>query len=136
MLIGELAKQSGCKVETVHYYERVGLLPLPDRTAGNYRVYDESHLERLRFIRTCRAIDMSLDDVRRLLYFRDRPDLACHEINELLDTHIAHLDEQVSELRGLQKYLRELRTCCDSPRTAGDCGILAALDSAAGQTRP
>lgn len=133
MQIGELAKRSGCQVETVRYYERLGLLPRPQRTAGNYRVYDEAHLERLRFIRNCRAVDMSLDDVHKLLYFRDRPELACLEINELLDTHIERLDDQVSELLRLQKYLRELRTCCDSPRTAGDCGILAALDSAAGQ---
>ena len=135
MQIGELAKRSGCQAETVRYYERLGLLPQPERTAGNYRVYNEEHLERLRFIRNCRAIDMTLDDVHRLLYFRDRPDLACLEINELLDTHIERLDEQVSELLRLQQYLRELRTCCDSPRSAGDCGILAALDSAAGQTR-
>ena len=136
MQIGELAKRSGCQAETVRYYERLGLLPEPERTAGNYRVYNEEHLERLRFIRNCRAIDMTLDDVHRLLYFRDRPDLACLEINELLDTHIKRLDEQVGELLRLQTYLRELRTCCDGPRTAGDCGILAALDSTAGQSRP
>jgi Cd(II)/Pb(II)-responsive transcriptional regulator len=136
MQIGELAKRSSCQAETVRYYERLGLLPRPERTAGNYRVYNEEHLERLRFIRNCRAIDMTLDDVHRLLYFRDRPELACLEINELLDTHIERLDEQVRQLLRLQQYLRELRTCCDSPRTAGDCGILAALDSAAGQTRP
>jgi Cd(II)/Pb(II)-responsive transcriptional regulator len=136
MQIGELAKRSGCQAETVRYYERLGLLPQPERTAGNYRVYSDEHLERLRFIRNCRAIDMTLDDVHRLLYFRDRPDLACLEINELLDTHIERLDDQVRELLRLQQYLRELRTCCDSPRTAGDCGILAALDSAAGHTRP
>jgi Cd(II)/Pb(II)-responsive transcriptional regulator len=136
MQIGELAKRSGCQAETVRYYERLGLLPQPERTAGNYRVYSDEHLERLRFIRNCRAIDMTLDDVHRLLYFRDRPDLACLEINELLDTHIERLDDQVRELLRLQEYLRDLRTCCDSPRTAGDCGILAALDSAAGHTRP
>jgi Cd(II)/Pb(II)-responsive transcriptional regulator len=136
MQIGELAKRSGCQAETVRYYERLGLLPQPERTTSNYRVYSEEHLERLRFIRNCRAIDMTLDDVHRLLYFRDRPDLACLEINELLDTHIERLDDQVRELLRLQEYLRDLRTCCDSPRTAGDCGILAALDSAAGHTRP
>jgi len=134
MQIGELAKQSGCQVETVRYYERLGLLPRPARTAGNYRVYDEEQLERLRFIRNCRAIDMNLDDVRRLLYFRDRPELGCLEISELLDTHIERLDEQVREMVRLQRYLRDLRTCCDSPRTAGDCGILAALDSTEGQS--
>lgn len=134
MRIGELANRAGSQPETVRYYERLGLLPQPERTEGNYRIYDDGHLERLRFIRNCRAIGMTLEEVRRLLYFRDRPDLACHEINQLLDTHIARLEEQLRDLHRLEKYLRELRTCCDSPRTAGDCGILAQLDSADGST--
>lgn len=135
MRIGELAKRAGSQPETVRYYERLGLLPEPARTEGNYRVYNEEHLERLRFIRNCRSIGMTLEEVRRLLHFRDRPDLACHEINELLDTHIAHLEGRLSELHRLEGYLRELRACCDDPRTAGDCGILAQLDSADGAMR-
>jgi len=130
MRIGELAKKAGSQPDTVRYYERLGLLPQPARTEGNYRIYDDDQLERLQFIRNCRAIGMTLEEVRRLLYFRDRPDLACHEINQLLDTHIAHLQEQLRDLHYLEVYLLELRTCCDSPRTAGDCGILAGLDSA------
>ena len=130
MRIGELASKAGSQPETVRYYERLGLLPPPERTEGNYRMYDEGHLERLRFIRNCRAVGMGLGEVQRLLYFRDRPELACHEINQLLDTHIAKVGEQFRELRRLEKYLLELRACCDTPRTAGDCGILAGLDSA------
>lgn len=132
MRIGELATKAGSQPETVRYYERLGLLPQPGRTEGNYRIYDDGHLERLRFIRNCRVIGMTLEEVRRLLYFRDRPDLACHEINQLLDTHIARLEEQLGDLHRLQGYLRDLRMCCDSPRTAGDCGILAELDSVDG----
>jgi Predicted transcriptional regulators len=128
MLIGELASKVGSQPETVRYYERLGLLPQPERTKGNYRIYDDAHLERLRFIRNCRAIGMTLEEVRRLLYFRDRPDLACHEINRLLDTHIARLEEQLRDLHRLEEYLRELRMCCESPRAAGDCGILAELN--------
>lgn len=135
MKIGELALSAGTQPETVRYYERLGLLPQPERTEGNYRIYDEGHLERLRFIRNCRAVGITLEEVKRLLYFRDRPDLACHEINELLDTHITRLGEQLGELHRLEDYLRELRACCDSPRTAGDCGILAGLDSVSGSKR-
>lgn len=134
MRIGELALSAGTQPETVRYYERLGLLPQPERTEGNYRIYDEGHLERLRFIRNCRAVGITLEEVKRLLYFRDRPDLACHEINELLDTHIARVGKQLGELQRLEEYLRELRACCDSPRTAGDCGILASLDSVGGST--
>jgi DNA-binding transcriptional MerR regulator len=72
---------------------------------------------------------MTLEEVRRLLYFRDRPNLACHETNELLDTHISRVQEQLADLRRMEGYLRELRSCCDTPRTAGDCGILVGLDS-------
>ena len=130
MRIGQLARRAGSQPETVRYYERLGLLPHPERSQGNYRIYDDGHLERLQFIRNCRAIGMTLEEVRRLLYFRDRPDLACHEINQLLDTHIARLEDQLLDLHRLEGYLRELRACCESPRTAGDCGILAQLDSA------
>src|SRR5665647_1092119 len=116
MRIGELAKRAETQPVTVRYYEGLGLLPEPERTDGNYRIYRDVHLERLQFIRNCRAIGMTLAEVRRLLYFRDRPDLACHEINQLLDTHIARLSEQLFELHRLEGYLRELRACCDSPR--------------------
>ena len=85
MRIGQLARESGSQPETVRYYERMGLLPQVERTDGNYRIYDDEHLERLRFIRNCRAIGMTLEDIRRLLYFRDRPDLVCNSIAELAE---------------------------------------------------
>lgn len=129
MKIGELAKRVGSQPETVRYYERLGLLPRPERTEANYRIYDDGHLERLKFIRNCRAIGMTLRDVRLLLHFRDQPDLACHEVNALLDTHIVRLEEQLDDLHRLRAYLAELRASCDDPRTAGDCGILARLES-------
>jgi Cd(II)/Pb(II)-responsive transcriptional regulator len=134
MRIGELAQKAGTQPETVRYYERLGILPDPSRTPANYRDYDGSHLERLLFIRNCRAVGMALDDVRRLLHFRDRPELACHEINGLLDKHIMRVDEQVADLLRLADDLRRLRACCESPRTAGDCGILAHLNSVGSRT--
>lgn len=133
MKISELAKAAGTQAETVRYYERLGLLPAPDRTSSNYRSYEETHLERLVFIRNCRKVGMTLDDVRRLLYFRDRPELACREVNSLLDGHIAGVEEHLADLRRLVQDLKDLRACCDNPRTAGDCGILAQLDQTADQ---
>ncbi len=73
MKIGELAKKAGCQVETVRYYEREGLLPAPARTEGNYRLYGTQHLDRLVFIRNCRTLDMTLDEIQRLLALRDLP---------------------------------------------------------------
>jgi Cd(II)/Pb(II)-responsive transcriptional regulator len=129
MRIGELARRAGSQPETVRYYERMGLLPQPERSQGNYRLYDEQCLERLQFIRNCRAMGIPLDEIRRLLYFRDRPELVCDEVNRLLDMHIARLRVQISNLQGLEHHLCALRDCCDTPRTAGDCGILAGLET-------
>ena len=74
MKIGELAKLADCQVETVRYYEREGLLPAPARSGGNYRLYSSEHVERLTFIRNCRTLDMTLDEIRSLLALMDRPE--------------------------------------------------------------
>ena len=95
MKIGELAGLTRTQVETIRYYEREGLLPTPDRTGGNYRIYGESHVERLAFIRNCRNLDMTLDEIRVLLRFRELPDENCGEVNALLDEHIGHVAERV-----------------------------------------
>jgi Cd(II)/Pb(II)-responsive transcriptional regulator len=109
MKIGELAKAARCTVETVRYYEKEGLLSKPDRTAGNYRSYGAAHLERLCFIRNCRALDMSHEEIRALLGAMDRPSADCSPINVLLDRHIAHVDRRISELVRLKEQLTVLR---------------------------
>ena len=73
--IGELAKRADCLVQTVRFYESEGLLLDPARSEGNFRLYDDAHLQRLLFIRRCRAKDMTLVEIRQLLSFRDRPEL-------------------------------------------------------------
>jgi Cd(II)/Pb(II)-responsive transcriptional regulator len=83
--IGELAKRTNCQIETIRYYEREGLLHAPERTDGNYRLYQDAHVERLRFIRQCRSLDMALDEIRTLLRFCDAPEKNCGEVNGLLD---------------------------------------------------
>lgn len=135
MRIGELARASGTPVETIRFYEREGLLPEPARTQANYRSYAPAHAERLAFIRQCRSLDMTLDEVRVLLKFRDRPEDDCHEVNELLDQHIGHVALRVRELRALERQLRELRARCASPHPSAECGILQGIGIAAGQAR-
>lgn len=127
MKIGDLAKASSTPVETIRYYERQGLMPMPARSEGNFRVYEASHLERLQFIRHCRGLDMSLDEVRELLRFRDAPESDCGDVNALLDAHIGHVAERIRELRALERQLKALRARCTVPRATGDCGILQAL---------
>ena len=131
MKIGELATASTTPVETIRYYERAGLLPPPARSEGNFRVYEAPHLERLQFIRYCRGLDMSLDEVRALLRARDDPAQACAEVNALLDQHIGHVSRRVRELRALERQLKELRRRCSTSQAAASCGILAGLVEAA-----
>lgn len=131
MKIGELASASSTAIETIRYYEREGLLPAPARSEGNFRLYQEAHLERLQFIRYCRSLDMSLDEVRALLTFKDDPASDCGDVNALLDEHIGHVARRIKELRSLEKQLRELRQRCSAARPARQCGILAGLDEAA-----
>jgi len=129
--IGELAKQTSCLVETIRYYEREGLLLEPARSKGNYRLYTDIHVERLQFIRHCRVLDMTLEEIRNLLKFRDTPDENCSEVNALLDEHIEHVSSRIKELRFLQKNLRGLRSRCEQARAIKDCKILQSLGSPA-----
>jgi Cd(II)/Pb(II)-responsive transcriptional regulator len=129
--IGDLAREFNVPVETVRYYEREGLLPLPTRTAGNYRLYSEAHRHRLSFIRRCRSLDMTLDEIRRLLRFADKPSESCKEVNELLDEHIVHVKQRVRELRRLKSELEALRERCGDVRSIKECEILRGLAAAA-----
>ena len=125
--IGELAKHTGLQVETIRYYEREGLLPTPARSEGNYRLYGSSHSERLQFIRHCRSLDMTLDEIRSLLAFRDAPAESCSAVNLLLDKHIEDVAQRIRELQALQTQLDALRSRCRSVHTAKDCEILHTL---------
>lgn len=125
--IGDIALRTGTQVETIRYYEREGLLPAPPRSEGNYRLYDEAHAERLTFIRHCRSLDMTLDEIRVLLKSRDAPDQNCGEANALLDRHIGHVAERIDDLQRLEKRLKELRRLCRRAQAAKDCGILNEL---------
>ncbi|WP_312205774.1 Cd(II)/Pb(II)-responsive transcriptional regulator [Pseudomonas kuykendallii] len=132
MKIGELAKLADCLVETVRYYEREGLLPAPARSEGNYRVYGQTHVDRLVFIRNCRTLDMTLEEIRQLLALRDRPEDSCVEVNALVDEHIRHVDARIKSLLALQKQLTDLRHQCAKSQAAAACGILQQLNTTGG----
>ena len=125
--IGELAARTGYTVEAIRYYERQGLLPAPARSGGNYRLYRGAHLERLRFIRHCRSLDMALDEIRSLLTFRDHPEQSCGAVNALLDKHIVEVADRIAQLRSLEQQLLGLRGRCTEVQTARDCAILQCL---------
>lgn len=130
MKIGALAAASATPVETIRYYEREGLLPAPARSEGNFRLYEAPHLERLQFIRHCRGLDMSLDEIRVLLRVRDAPAADCAEANAVLDAHIGHVSRRIDELRQLESHLLALRQRCGPAGDAAHCGILAGLSEA------
>ena len=126
LTIGALARRTQCPAETIRYYEREGLLPQAVRTAGNYRLYGRESVRRLSFIRNCRSLDMTLDEIRQLLRVRDDPGGHCDAAHALLDEHIAHISARISELQRLAEDLRTLRRHC-RPLVDTECGILAEL---------
>jgi Cd(II)/Pb(II)-responsive transcriptional regulator len=130
MKIGELARLAGSNVETIRYYERDGLLPVPARSVGNYRIYGETHVQRLFFIRHCRSLDMTLDEIRVLLHFKESPQENCADVNRLLDRHIGHVAQRMQELQELERQLKDLRERCGEAQDAAHCGILDGLSQA------
>ncbi|WP_422422017.1 Cd(II)/Pb(II)-responsive transcriptional regulator [Pseudomonas sp. GZD-222] len=134
MKIGELAKATDCAVETIRYYERENLLPEPARSEGNYRMYTQAHVERLTFIRNCRTLDMTLEEIRSLLRLRDSPDDQCESVNALIDEHIQHVNARIDGLQALQAQLLELRQHCHSKEV--QCSILQHLEVNGAVTAP
>lgn len=129
MKIGELARAARCTTETVRFYEKEGLLAEAHRTQANYRHYDTVHLERLRFIRNCRALDMTHEEIRSLLRLKDLPAEGCGAVNDLLDEHISHVDARIAELLHLKQQLGALRQQCQEERAVDACGILRGLEA-------
>ncbi|WP_027467302.1 Cd(II)/Pb(II)-responsive transcriptional regulator [Deefgea rivuli] len=127
MKIGELAKIAQCSVETIRFYEKEGLLAAPARTAGNFREYSAEHVERLRFIRNCRALDMSHEEIHTLLRLADQPIEGCAAINTVFDQHIQHVEVRIKELEHLKQQLDTLRQQCQTDLGLDPCGILQGL---------
>jgi Cd(II)/Pb(II)-responsive transcriptional regulator len=127
MRIGELARRTGCSVDTIRYYEKQGLLAEAKRSAGNFRLYGDADAERLRFIRHCRSLDMNLAEVATLLRIQDHPDDECEDVIALLDEHVALVARRITELQSLERYLHDLRSCCHPGSVSRECGILRGL---------
>jgi len=124
--IGELARATGTKVETIRYYERIGLLPRPARTGGNYRAYARWHVGRLSFIRRGRGLGFSLDGVRDLLRLSDDRERPCAEVDHIARAHLAEVERKLADLTSLRAELRQLIDQCRHG-TVADCRIIEAL---------
>lgn len=131
MRIGELGQAAGVDIETIRYYEKMGLLSKPERTANGYRAYGQAHLEQLVFVRHCRALDISLTDIASLLDFVKKPEAVCDEVNNLIDAQLVRVRARLKSMQALEKHLVALRSRCSSGNQAGECGILHELIAAA-----
>jgi MerR family mercuric resistance operon transcriptional regulator len=128
MLIGEISTRTGVNIETIRYYERIGLIPAPPRKNGRRRIYDESHVRRLRFVRRSRGLGFALDDIRTLLALADRGEQACSETKEMTVRHLADVRGKIASLRKLERALREMTDAC-RPGRQSSCPILDALSA-------
>lgn len=126
MNIGELARATGTKAETIRYYERIGLLPSPPRTSGNYRDYAARHVSRLAFTRRARELGFSIEQVRALLELADRKDQSCAAVDAIAREHLAEVKRKIASLTALRRELGAIIGQCRRG-TIAECRILDAL---------
>ena len=124
--IGDLARHTETSVETIRYYERIGILPAPERTSGNYRSYQAQHLRRLSFIRRARDLGFPLERVRELLGLSDDQKRSCKAVDAVARNHLAEVDRKIADLRSLRRELSSLVNQC-SHGTIAECRIIEAL---------
>ncbi len=124
--IGALSKRTGCNIETIRYYERIGLLPSPARTGGGYRQYDLEHLKRVHFIRRAREIGFGLDEVRLLLKLADDRIRSCNRARNMASEHLTEIKSKIAHLKRIQAVLQEMVARCDDG-TVPECPIIDAL---------
>lgn len=126
LTIGQLSRETGTKVETIRFYEKSGLLPEPARTDGNYRAYEASHLDRLRFIRRARALGFSLEQVRALLSLSDDRTRSCAAIDQIAKKHLVEIERKIADLLALRNELNRMIEQCGCGIVA-DCRIIGSL---------
>lgn len=126
MLIGELGERLGVNTKTIRYYESIGLVPEPERTASGYRVYDEGDVERLVFIKAAQRLGLALDEVREILGLRERGEAPCGYVRGLISQELADIDRRLEELQGLREELVALERRAQDKGDANGriCGLI------------
>ncbi len=124
--IGQLAQATGTRAETIRYYERIGLLPLPGRTGGNYRLYGPSDAERLAFVRRSRDLGFAIEEIRTLLALADQKDRDCGTVDAIAREHLADVERKIADLERLARELRHVIGQCHGG-TISECRIIEAL---------
>lgn len=124
--IGALSQQSGVNTETIRYYEKIGVMPKPGRSAGGYRVYGQDHVKRLHFVRRGRELGFSLDELRRLLVLVDGHSYTCAEIHALTVEHVKDIRQKISDLRRLERVMSGMAASCTRDQIP-ECPVIDAL---------
>ncbi|AJY53027.1 MULTISPECIES: MerR family transcriptional regulator [Halomonadaceae] len=123
---GELARRAGCNIETVRYYERIGLMPNPPRSENGFRSYEERHLTRLTFIRRARELGFTLEEVQDLLRLVDGGHYTCAQVQELALRHTDDIQRKINDLHRMQRALKEMSAQC-SGEEVPKCPIIEIL---------
>lgn len=126
LTIGRVAEAAGCKVQTVRYYEQIGLIPAPPRSSGNQRVYDSSAVHRLTFIRHARELGFPLQAIRDLISLSDNPDQSCEAADVIAKAQLDEVDLRIRRLGALRNELERMVEQCKGGRIA-DCRVLEVL---------
>ena len=123
---GTLSKRTGCNIETIRYYEQIGLMPPPPRSEGGHRLYSEEHFRRLTFICRARELGFSLKEVRGLLDLVDGGDYSCAEVKGLTLEHIRDIHHRITDLRKIERVLNTMAERCDEGEVP-ECPVIDAL---------
>lgn len=123
---GGLAKRTGCNLETVRYYEKIGLMPEPPRTEGGYRVYDTTHERRLRFVLRARELGFTLDEIRELLCLVDERNAPCAEARDLAAAHLEDVRAKIADLKRMERVLKDVVVRC-ADGTLPECPLIETL---------
>jgi len=127
---GDLARATGCNIETIRYYEKTGLLPDPPRTDAGYRIYSAAHATRLRFILRARELGFSMEDIRGLMGLEDGAAPTCAEVKERTERHLADVRARIADLRRIETVLAATASRCSGAEVP-DCPVLDAISNSA-----
>lgn len=121
--IGQLSKETGCKIETIRYYEQQALMPPPPRTDGGHRLYNAAMAGRLKLIRRGRELGFSMDEIRQLLSLVDREQVSCERVKTIAEAHLTDIEAKIGDLRKIERSLRALADKC-SGADVPECPII------------
>jgi MerR family mercuric resistance operon transcriptional regulator len=123
----ELARRTGCNLETIRYYEKIGMMPDPPRTAAGYRVYDGGHVSRLRFVLRARELGFTIEEIRGLLALVDGGNQTCADVKERTERHLADVRAKIADLKRIEQVLSATAARCSGDNVP-ECAVLEALD--------